>query len=208
MRRGVPLVCCVAGELQKKLDYTAHPASSWKTDQVPDGSAHRELESPQSGWTWMFWTTAAGVEFVGANYPGICGHVLWLRERHPARGCRTLPAAPPFRWCIRGSRLLMRRAVDPLMPEDRIVFSKEPPERSCQPGEAPRLPHPIFMDDGQPAVHFSFWLHLLSTLPTPRMCKEAIDATGAGVLASAQSRLWTRRCWSSILHGFFRVRCR
>ena len=163
---------------------------AWKTDQVPE-RFQPWIESwnrHNPGWTRMFWNDRALVDFVGANYPGFvdtfCGYrsgilradagrYLLLHHFGGVYADLDCECVAPF---------------DPLMPEDRIVFCKEPPERSASQAKLRGLPYLIFNGTMASPPRHPFWLHLLSTLPDLADAKEAIDATGAGVLASAQSR--------------------
>jgi hypothetical protein len=159
MRRGVPwaqVAFLVPAEFgQRSVDDTAHPASDLEDRSGPGTvpALDRELESPQSGLDADVLERPRPGGLRRRELSRVRGHVLRLRERHPARGRRTLPAAPPFRRRIRGSRLRMRRAVrsadggrpDRLLQGTGGAFGK--------PGGASRiaLPH-LQRDDRQPTA--------------------------------------------------------
>lgn len=161
---------------------------TWKTDQVPE-RFQPWIESwnrHNPGWTRMFWNDRALVDFVGANYPGFvdtfCGYgsgilradagrYLLLHHFGGVYADLDCECVAPF---------------DRLMAEDRIVFCKEPPERSASRAELRGLPYLIFNGTIASPPRHPFWLHLLSTLPDLADAKEATDATGSCVLTSAQ----------------------
>ena len=161
---------------------------TWKTDRIPERFQPwtETWKRHNPGWTRMLWNDRALVDFVGANYPefldtfcgyrsGIlradAGRYLLLHHFGGVYADLDCECVAPF---------------DRLMAEDRIVFCKEPPERSAGQAGLRGLPYLIFNGTIASPPRHPFWLHLLSYLPDLADAKEVIDATGPCVLTSAQ----------------------
>lgn len=161
---------------------------TWKTDSVPERfQAWAESWTHHNpGWTRMFWNDRTLLEFVARHYPDFlstfcsyskgvqradAGRYLLLHHFGGVYADLDCECVAPFA---------------PLMAENRVVLSKEPPSHFAGEAAFRGLPYLLFNGTMASPPGHPFWPHLLSYLPTLARAKETIDATGPAVLTSAQ----------------------
>ncbi|HEY6630921.1 MAG TPA: glycosyltransferase [Rhizobiaceae bacterium] len=161
---------------------------TWKDDRIP-AQFEAWVESwkrHNPGWTRMFWNDRRLLEFVAEHYPAFlpifcsysngveradAGRYLLLHHFGGVYADLDCECVAPFA---------------PIMDEDRVVLSLEPPSHFAGEASYRWLPYLLFNGTMASPPGHPFWLHLISYLPDVFRAKSAIDATGPAVLTSAQ----------------------
>jgi hypothetical protein len=161
---------------------------TWKTDRIPEQfQAWGESWGRHNpGWTRMFWTDRTLVDFVAEHYPDFLATFCSYRSGIMRADAARYMLLHHFGGVYADIDCECVAPFTPIMAENRVVLCQEPPSHFPDQAVFRGLPYLLFNGTMASPPGHPFWLHLLSYLPNLVRAKEAIDATGPGVLTSAQ----------------------
>ena len=160
---------------------------TWKNDDVPAQfrDFQRSWTDKNPGWTYMFWSDRALMDFVAEHYPELlhtyCGYEHGIRRSDAAR-YMLLDHFGGFYADLDAECIA---PLDPLADDDRLILSEEP-HFHWQMQLRPRSSIDRLLFNGvmaSPAKH-PFWRRMLKMLPETRDCFDTLDATGPCLLSA------------------------